>query len=368
MDTTAPEITFDERGVCSFCRAFDVEVRPVLERAASGQTVDALRRLVDTIRRVGEGKAYDSILGLSGGVDSSYLAYLAVKLGLRPLFLHVDTGWNSPQAEKNIRKLVDYLGCDLEVVEVDRTEMMDLQLAFYRAGVKNCDIPQDHAFVAVLYRTAAKKGIKYILSGGNLATESVLPRSWGYSAADATHLRAIHKRFGTVPLRKYPTLGVWQRYFWFPFVLRIREVRLLNYINYNKAEAVRELKEKFGWEEYGAKHYETLQTRFFQGYYLPTKFNIDKRKAHLSSLILSGQMTREEALEELSRAPYPSEELLQRDKIMMAERLGVSLAEWETILAGPTRDHSEFASQEHLFQLKDAVVRLLGIRRGRYGN
>lgn len=367
MDTSASEITFDDDGVCNYCRYFDEFVRPVLERARSGAALQHLERLVDQIKSSGRGKPYDSLLGLSGGADSSYLAYLAVKMGLRPLFLHVDTGWNSPEAEQNIRKLTDGLGVDLEVLAVDKSEMMDLQLAFYKAGVKNCDIPQDHAFLALLYKTAAARRIKYILSGGNFATESVLPRSWGYNAGDATHLRAIHKAFGTIPLRNYPTLGMWERYIKFPLLYGIREVRLLNYIDYTKADAIRELQAEFGWQEYGAKHYETVQTRFFQGYYLPQKFNIDKRKAHFSSLILAGQMSREVALEELATDPYPSVHLLNQDKATMAERLGVSMAEWEEILQGPAREHGEFASQEWLFRIKDAAVTVLGLRRRRYG-
>lgn len=366
MDTTAVEITFDETGLCSFCQYVDREVKPILVRAMTGEGERILQGLVETIRRAGKSQPYDSLLGLSGGADSSYLAYMAVKMGLRPLFLHVNTGWNSPQSEQNVRKLVDSLGCDFEAVTVDQAEMMDLQLAFYKAGVKNCDIPQDHVFLAVLHKMAAAKGIKYILSGGNLATESILPRTWGYDAGDVAHLKAIHKKFGKLPLRRYPTLEMWERYIWFPFVRGIREVRPLNLVHYDKAAAVHELQEKFGWQEYGAKHYETVQTRFFQGYYLPTKFKIDKRKAHFSSLIVSGQMTREAALVELETDPYPSDALLQSDKATMAKRLGVSLPEWEAILAGPAREHSEFASQERLFQIKDAIVQFLGIRRRRY--
>lgn len=367
MDTTAEEITFDASGVCSFCHYFDEHVKPILDRANSGEGKKVLDQIVEAIKRSGEGVSYDSILGISGGTDSSYLAYLATELGLRPLVVHVDTGWNTPESEGNVKNLVSQLGLDLEIIKVDWEEMRDLQIAFYKASVKNCEIPQDHAFLAALYRKAEQVGVHYILTGGNFATESILPRSWGYNAGDLRHLLAIHKRFGTQPLRNFPTLSFWQRYVYYPFVRKIREVRLLNYVPYNRAEAKRILSEKLGWQDYGAKHYESVLTRFFQGYYLPTKFGIDKRKAHFSSLILSGQMTREQALEELRRPPYPSEELLRTDKAYIAQKLGLSLSEWEQILALPPRDHYEFPNSELLFKAKDTIVNMLGMRRRRYG-
>ena len=367
MDTTAEEITFDANGVCSFCHYFDVNIKPILDRAHSSEGRKLLDQIVADIKESGQGKPYDSILGISGGTDSSYLAYLAAELGLRPLVVHVDTGWNTPESEGNVKNLVSKLGFDLEIIPVDWEEMVDLQIAFYKASVKNCEIPQDHAFLAVLYKKAAEIGVRYILSGGNFASESILPRSWGYNAGDLRHLLAIHKRFGTLPLRKFPTLSFWQRYVYYPFVRKIREVRLLNYVPYNRAEAKRILSERFGWQDYGAKHYESVLTRFFQSYYLPTKFGIDKRKAHFSSLILSGQMTREQALEELKKPPYPSEEQLQADKAYIAEKLGLTLSEWEAILALPPRDHYEFPNSELLFRAKDMLVNLLGMRRRRYG-
>ncbi|MEW6273926.1 MAG: N-acetyl sugar amidotransferase [Bacillota bacterium] len=367
MDTTAEEINFDSKGVCSFCHYFDGKVKPVLERVRSGESKKLLEAIVTKIKRSGHGKPYDSILGLSGGTDSSYLAYQAAELGLRPLLIHVDTGWNTPESERNVKNLVKGLGLELQIILMDWEEMQDLQLAFYKSAVKNCEIPQDHAFLAVLYKKAAEVGVHYILSGGNFATESILPQSWGYNAGDSRHLLAIHKRFGSRPLRSFPTLSFWERYLYYPFVRKIREARLLNYVAYNRAEAKQILKEKFGWQDYGSKHYESVLTRFFQGYYLPTKFGIDKRKAHLSSLILSGQMTREEALEELKKPPYPNEELLQADMAYIAERLGLSLSEWKGILALPPRRHEDFPSNRFLFTVKDALVKAAGIRKRRYG-
>lgn len=366
MDTTAEEIQFDADGVCSFCHYFDRNVRPILERAQSGEGREALDRLVSEIRAARRGK-YDSVLGISGGTDSSYLTHLAAELGLNPLVVHVDTGWNTPESEHNVRNLVSAIGFDLEIIRVDWEEMRDLQIAFYKASVKNCEIPQDHIYLAALYQKASKLGIRYLLSGGNFVSESILPRSWGFNAGDLYHMLAIHRRFGTLPIRNLPTMGFWKRYLFYPIIRGIREVRLLNYVPYSREEAKRLLASRYGWQDYGLKHYESVLTRFFQGYYLPTKFGIDKRKAHFSSLILAGQMTREQALEELKNPPYPSEEMLQRDKAYIAEKLGLSLEEWEKILALPPKDHREFPSSEFLFRAKDLVVNLIGIRKRRYG-
>ena len=366
MDSTASEIRFDSAGVCSFCHYFDEHVNPVLKRTQSQAGKRLFQAVVESIRADGRNRLYDSILGLSGGTDSSYLAYLAVKSGLRPLAVHVDTGWNSDTSTRNVKKVISGLGLDLELLVVNFEEMRDLQISFYKAAVKNCEIPQYHGFKAALYRVAAKHDIHYLLSGGNLATESILPKSWGYNAGDLRHLLAIHKRFGTRSLRDYPTLNFWKRYVYYPFVKGIKEVRLLNYVPYNKSQAKAVLSQELGWQDYGGKHYESVLTRFFQGYYLPIKFGIDKRKAHLSSLILSGQITREEALEELRKPPYLSEAQFQRDKAYIAEKLGLSLVEWDRILAIPSRDHSEFPSSKRLFALKDKFAEMTGLRDRRY--
>ncbi len=363
MDTTATEISFDDEGVCSFCRRFDDKVLPVLEYAETDQCRVELERVADTIRSSGSGKPYDCVLGLSGGVDSAYLACVAVDLGLRPLVIHVDTGWNTATTVDNIERLTKQLGVPLHLVTIEWDEMRDLQLAFYKASVRNCEIPYDHAFYASLYRVAASQKIPYILLGGNLATESVLPASWGHGALDLRYIKSIYSRFGTQgTLRQYPTISFWQHYFYYPIIKGIRQVRLLNYLNYNKARAMEELKERCGWEDYGSKHHEAVSTRFFQCYYLPTKFGIDKRKAHLSSLILSGQMSREEALEELIKPPCSAAQI-DDDKRHMAQKLEVSLDEWDAILNRPARDDSEFDSYDMLYSAKARLVKLLGLRR-----
>lgn len=359
MDDTAEEITFDSNGICSFCHWFDKKVKPVLDRVNFGASQRSLDFLIKKIKDSARGKPYDSVLGLSGGVDSSYLTYIAIYKGLRPLAVHVDTGWNTPESEGNIRKLATQLGVDLKIVYIDKEEMADLQLAFYKSSVKNCEIPQDHAFLAALYKEAAQIGVHYILTGGNFVSESILPKSWGYNAGDLRHLLAIHKRFGTRSLCNFPTLSFWKRYLYYPFIRHIREVRLLNYLPYNRGQAKSFLNEKFGWIDYGAKHYESVLTRFFQGYYLPMKFGIDKRKAHFSSLILSGQMSRDEALEELKKSPYPNDELLESDMAFIAQRLGLSLAEFKDLISQPPHKHEDFPSSKVLFDIKDVLVGLI---------
>lgn len=356
MDISDPEITFDEKGVCNHCRQFDLTYKPVLDRAASGEGPARLTEIVDSIKAEGAGKDYDCIIGISGGVDSTYVAWKVKELGLRPLAVHFDSGWNSELAVANIENLVKRLGFDLHTFVVDWEEMADLQLAFFKASLANCDIPTDHGFLAVLYHTAAKYNVRTFVSGGNLATESILPTAWGYNAGDRRHLRAVHRQFGTVPLKTYPTLSFFDRYFWFPAIKGFREVRILNYLDYNKDEAKELIKGELDWRDYGGKHYESIFTRFFQAYYLPQKFGFDKRKAHLSSLIVSGQMTREEALQELNKPTAPSD-LLERDKEFVARKIGITPNEFDEILARPPRSYREFASNEWLFHLKNFLVR-----------
>ena len=355
MDTTDPDITFDEQGVCNHCRQFDLVYKPVLERAASKEGPARLATLVDKIKAQGVGKDYDCIIGISGGVDSTYVAWKVKELGLRPLAVHFDSGWNSELAVANIENLVKRLGFDLHTFVVDWEEMADLQLAFFKASLANCDIPTDHGFLAVLYHTAAKYGIKTFISGGNIATESILPQAWGYNASDLRHIRAIHRRFGRVPLRSYPTLSFFQRYFWFPVVKGFREVRLLNYLPYNKNDAKELISRELDWRDYGGKHYESIFTRFFQAYYLPQKFGFDKRKAHLSSLIVSGQTTREEALQELNKPTAPFD-LMERDKEFVARKMGITVTQFDAILSQLPKSYRDYPSNERLFILKNQIM------------
>lgn len=354
MDTTDPEIEFDEQGVCSHCRNFDTNVKPAWP-SVDGDPVK-LEAMIQAVKAYGKGKRYDCIIGLSGGIDSSYIAVKVAEWGLRPLVVHVDAGWNSELAVMNIEQICRRLGFDLVTHVVDWEEMRDMQLAFLRANLANQDVPQDHAFFAALYGYAVKAGIKYVINGSNFATESILPASWGYDAMDATHVKSIHARFGSRPRGDFPTVSFFDLYVKYPFLLKMEVLRPLNLLPYNKEEAIRILEKDYGWRYYGGKHYESRWTRFFQAYYLPYKFGYDKRKAHLSSLVVSGQMSRSDALEAL-KAPLYDPKLLAEDKIFIAKKLGMSLAEFEALIDQPVHHFSEFPNHQRKRRLAVMVYR-----------
>jgi aminotransferase len=360
MDTTDPGINFDAAGICNHCRTFDSVLNARWMRGAEGE--QQILRQITRIKLENADKDYDCIVGLSGGVDSSYLAVKVKEFGLRPLVVHVDAGWNSELAVQNIERLVTTLGFDLHTIVIDWEEIRDLQLAFLRAGVPNQDIPQDHAFFAGLYRFASKHKVKWVLSGTNIASESIMPLAWGYNAMDSRHLRTIHRKFGTRPLRTFPVIGLWEQYISFPLLHRMRVLRPLDYLPYDKNAAKTLLMERYGWRDYGAKHYESTWTKFFQGYYLPTRFGYDKRLAHLSSLIVAGQLTREEALDILQREHYSAEEL-RRDRKFVLKKLGLTDAEFDRLLHAPRASHQQYPSNEKLIRFLVTCVRLSGLTR-----
>jgi N-acetyl sugar amidotransferase len=357
MDTSDPEIGFDEHGLCNHCRYFERILRKSWMPNKEGE--QEWVRWVEQISAAGRDRDYDCIIGISGGVDSAYMAYRIRRYNLRPLAVHVDGGWNTEIAVGNIERLVNHLKIDLFTYVVDWEEMRDLQLAFLKAAVVNQDVPQDHAFYAQLYRQAAEHGIKYYLSGSNISTECILPRCWGYNSKDLRHLLAIHRRFGEGPLRTFPQIGFWSTYLWNPYVRRIRTLYPLNFMEYDKPRAKKEMAEAFGWRDYGDKHHESRFTKFFQSYYLPVKFGYDKRRAHLSSMIVTGQIGRDDALRELDRPPYDPAEITE-DKTYIAKKLGIAVEELERILELPARSHRDYRSNEWLFNLKDRVLRSLG--------
>lgn len=357
MDTTDPEIWFDEKGVSSHALRFDEIMKPLVDAAQSGQKLPELEALVAEIKADGKGKPYDCIVGVSGGVDSTYLILQAVKLGLRPLAVHFDSGWNSELAVDNIHNIVTNLDLDLYTHVVDWREMRDLQLSFFKASVANCDVPTDHAFGWVAYKQAEKYGVKYILSGANLASESILPQSWGYNASDAKHVSGIHGRFGSVPLKTYPLMGLFKRHIWYPYMRGIKTVKPLNLMPYRYDEAKKAITEEVGWRDYGGKHYESVFTRYFQGYYLPTKFGFDKRLAHYSSLILSEQLTREEAITLLETENYP-ESLRKQDHAFIAKKLGLTVEELDAIYDLPQRDYTDYPNGKRNWDLAMAAVRV----------
>jgi len=354
MDTTDQEISFDADGVCNHCHGFDRLVGT--EWFPNEEGARRLEAMLARVKAEGEGKEYDSILGLSGGADSTYLALKMKDWGLRPLVVHVDAGWNSELAVANIERVVKHCGYDLHTHVVDWEEMRDLHLAFLRAGIPNQDVPQDHVFFASLYNFATKNGIRTIFSGGNLATEGVFPSSWHGSAMDVINLKAIHRKYGQRPLKSYSTISFFNYYFWYPFVKKMRTVRPLNYMPYVKADAIREMEHGFGYKPYDRKHGESLFTKLFQNYYLPTKFGYDKRLPHYSSLIVSGQMTRDEALAKLQEPLYEPREL-EADIAYFCKKLRISRAEFDALVAGENRHHTDFPTWESRQKLVKRVQR-----------
>ncbi len=347
MDTTDTNISFNQEGICNHCIEYDALAPLYLYK---GKETDLkLQALVDLIKEKGKNSEYDCICGVSGGVDSSYVAYNAKKLGLRTLLVHFDNGWNSEQAVKNIENIAKYTGFDYQTHVVDWEEFKDLQLAFLKASVANAEIPTDHAFLAAIYKLAKNYNIKYILSGSNFATEAILPDSWGYNAKDLKQLKAIHKKFGHRKLVTYPLLGI-QKELYYTYVCGIKMVRLLNYLPYIKTDAMKVIETEMGWKYYGGKHYESVFTRFFQSYILPVKFNIDKRKAHLSTLICSKQLTREEALKELESPPY-SIDKLEDDIDYVTKKLGLNRAEFDAIMKAPVKLYSDYPNQEKVLKI-----------------
>lgn len=348
MDTTDPNIVFDENGNCNHCTDALERARTMWFPNAEGEM--NLGAITREIKESQKNKEYDCIIGLSGGVDSSYLAYKVVELGLRPLVVHIDCGWNSEMAVKNVENIVRKLGLDLHTHVVDWQEMKDLQLAYFKASVANQDVPQDHAIFSALYSYAVKNNIKYVFNGGNFATECILPKAWGYNALDFKNLKAIHTKFGTRKLKKYPHVTFFKRYIYFSYIRRMEIVKPLNLIPYHKDMAIEIMEKELDWQYYGGKHHESRFTKFFQAYYLPHKFGYDKRRAHLSSLIVSKQMTREEALREMEIEIYPNNSHVE-DMEYVAKKLGVSLEDFENIIVMPNKSYKDYDNNEGLFKL-----------------
>lgn len=361
MDTTDPEIFFNTTGVCNHCIQFEEKTR--LEWYPNQDGTLRWNNLVSQMKANGQSKEYDCILGLSGGVDSSYLALKVHESGLRPLVMHVDAGWNTELAVANIEAVVKYCGFDLHTHVVDWEDMRDLHLAYMRAAVSNQDVPQDHIFFASLYHFATSHGIRHILSGGNLATEGIFPSSWHGSAMDAINLKAIHKLHGDRKLAHYKTISFFDCYFWYPFIKKMRTIRPLNYMPYNKVEALIELQTKVGYKPYPRKHGESLFTKLFQNYYLPKKFGMDKRLPHFSSLIVSGQMTRAAALAKLDEPLYDFAEL-EIDITYFCKKLRITRQQFDELMKVPTHHYSDFPNWDGRYQqlkrVQAWVSKLLG--------
>lgn len=359
MDTSDSRIRFDARGWCEYCNNFHQRIAPIWHPDEA-----AVSRMAEAISRAGRGRDHDCLIGISGGVDSSYVAYLAkTRMGLRPLLFHVDTGWNSQESANNVEKLVDGLGLDLHTEVVNWREMRDLQLAFFKAQVPHLDTPQDHAIFAGLYNFAARNGFRYIVTGANYSTECVRePLEWHYHASDLRQLKDIHRRFGTVPLKTFPMADILTYKLYYRFVKGLRVVKPLNHLRYVKEEAVRELVEGFGWQRYAHKHYESRFTRFYEGYWLPTKFGYDKRRAHFSSLILTGQMKREEALQRIAQPAHDPATIADEFEYV-ATKLGLGVPELRALLEGPKRTYRDYRNSAALIGAGTVVLSLLGHQR-----
>lgn len=337
-----PSLILNEKGVCNYCNSY--EEKYIKNKITDTERNRKLQDIVSLIKRT-KAKKYDSIMGLSGGVDSSYLAYLAKELGLNPLLVHFDNGWNSELAVKNIDSIVSHTGFDLYTYVVDWEEFRDLQMSYIKASVLDWEIPTDHGFFAMLYKQASKQGIKYILTGHNHQTEAILPKTMRWSKMDVANIKDIHEKHGTIKLKTFPLMDFFE-YSKYQLINKIERVNLLEFVDYNKDKAKKTITEVFGWRDYGGKHYESIFTRFYQGYVLKEKFGFDKRKAHLSNLICSGQISRDEALQEIEKSPYPSQSLLEEDKDFLIKKFGISSEEFEKIMKEEPKSHLAYKSYE----------------------
>ncbi len=361
MDTTDSKITFDKNGVCDHCRNYDKNIKPFWKPQEN--RYDELKQLAKQIRKDGRNGDYDCILGLSGGADSSYMAYIAKEImHLRPLVFVVDTGWNLNVAVENIEKIVKGMNLDMYTEVVNWKEMADLQLSFFKASISSCDHPQDHAIFAGLYNYAVKHRIKYVLTGSNTSTEFIRPPvEWLYMN-DITMMKDIHKKFGKVPLKTFPMCGMLKYRVLYKYFYGMTRVFPLDYVVYDKEKAQQFLHEKYGWTKYENKHYENVFTRFFEGYYLPKKFGFDTRKNVLSNQILAGTMTREEALRILEKPPYDPEQM-EQDKEYVAKKMGITTEEFDRIIALPNKKPADYKNEMWLIKIGVEISKRLGMEK-----
>jgi N-acetyl sugar amidotransferase len=363
MDTTDPDITFDERGWCDYCRNFYKNILPNWYPNEQGEKV--LAPIIDKIKKDGQERDHDCLIGISGGIDSSYVAYISKeKYGLKPLLFHVDAGWNTQVSVNNIQRLVDGLGLDLYTEVVDWSEMKDLQLAFFKAQVPNIDIPQDLSFFSALYSFAVKNNVKYILTGGNYSTECVRePNEWGaYYPTDMRFVKDIHRRFGQRPLKTFPAADIFKYKLYYRYIKGLKVVKPLNYIPYIKEDAIKELTDRFGWQKYAQKHHESRFTKFVECFWLPKKFGYERRKAHLSSLILTNQMTREEALERIAK-PEIDEQTMMQEFEYVAKKLDLTVSEFQELFEGKNKNYRDYKNKMFFITLGTKIMQLLGLEK-----
>lgn len=364
MDTTDTDIQFDEHGVCQRCREYEERILPDWNHGKGHEA--ELKELIAKIKKSGEGKKYDCILGLSGGLDSTYMLHLAVKeWGLRPFVFHIDCGWNLPVAEENIRKVCNGLGVELHIEKMDWNELREMQLAWFRTGMEMLDAPQDHAFIALIDRFSRELGVKYIMNGYNICTEIVAdPVSWtsdGGPTGDGTYMKDVIKKYCRIPIKNYTFTSGFKHKFWIPYVLGVKTLKPLNLVEFTKKQMVDTLVKEYGYEPYGQKHFEDLLTKFLEGYWMPKRFGHDIRRAQLSSLVVTGQMTREEALKILEQPPVTEEEGQAMFK-EVAKRLEISEEELQKFFEMP-KCTEKFKSQEKLYNFGIRLYEWLGIEK-----
>lgn len=345
MDTTDPDITFDDQGISNHYYNYLSKVNDRIEEGSQAEI--KLKAIINKIKQAGKGKEYDCIVGVSGGTDSTYVAYKCKEYGLRPLAVHFDNGWNSELAVSNIEKVLKKLDIDLFTYVIDWEEFSELQVSFLKSSTPDIEIPTDHAIFALLYEVATKHNIKYIMNGMNFRTESIMPFAWAYGHIDWKYVKSVHEKFSRVKLKNYPHFS-FAKLFYYTIVKRIKYVSILNYIDFNKDEAQKFLAEKLDWRDYGGKHHESVYTRIVQTYVLPKKFNIDKRRAHLSNLIISGQITREAALKLLEIPPY-NEDTVQDDIEYLVKKLRLSDQEFEGIMNAPNKTFKDYPNNFKIY-------------------
>lgn len=346
MDTTDKEIIFDEDGVCNHCHEYrQRKNKMIVDPIAREKKLD---EIIKKVKKSGIGKKYDCIAGISGGVDSSYVAYLAKKWELRTLLVHLDNGWDSELAVKNIENIVNKTGFDLFTLVLNWEEFKDLQRSFFFSDVVDIELLSDHAIFATVYKLTRKYGVKYLLSGENFETEAIMASSWNWRKSDAKNIKSIHKQFGKKKTKTFPFMGTIKKTIYNKSKTAM-SIPVLDYITYNKDNAMKILKDEFGWKYYGGKHYESIFTRFYQGFILPKKFNIDKRRAHLSTLINSGQTNRDSALKELKKDIYPAS-LQKEDFDLVCKKLSFTHEEMKKYINRPPKSHIDYNSDKKIYE------------------
>lgn len=356
MDESDKDIFINDNGICNHCLYFEAYVKEHIQETAFDEPY--IGKKFEYIKSLGKNKKYDCIIGISGGVDSSYVVYLAKKHGLRCLLVHLDNGWNSEFAVDNVKNIVEYSGYDLFTYVINWEEFKDIQKSFFHSDVIDLELVSDHAIFATVFKMAIKNNVKIILSGENLATEAIMPKSWNWRKSDSKNIISIHKEYGTgVKLKTFPFMSTLKRLV-YKYLYGIKSISILNYMSYNKNDAISVLEQEMNWRNYPGKHYESIFTRFYQGVILPKKFNVDKRKAHLSTLINSGQISRRNANEILSTPTYDLQ-LQEQDFVYISKKLDFSRDALEEYLSRPEKSHLSYGSDEWIFNILRKVRSIL---------